>query len=164
MRRFETTRQVPHSAADMFALVADIESYPRFVPLCKALTVQSRARDGEVERLVARMTAAYGPLNETFTSKVTLDRRRLQILVEYVEGPFRHMENRWGFADLPAGGSAVHFFIAYEFRSLPLQLLVGGLFDHAFQKMAEAFARRADQIYGRARIKAENSGTPRPLD
>ena len=154
MRSFETTRQVPHAAAEMFDLVADVEAYSQFVPLCEALRVRERTTRGGLPCLVADMTAAYGPFRETFTSRVTLDRPKLQILVEYLDGPFRHLENRWTFRDTGPATSSVHFFIAYEFRSMPLQLLVGTLFDKAFQKFSAAFAARADAVYGRARVRA----------
>src|SRR5262249_15913763 len=97
MPSFHTTRLVPHSAAKMFALVADIESYPRFVPLCRALRVRRReVKDGKLV-LIADMTVGYKAIRETFTSRVTCDRAKLKILVEYVEGPFKHLENLWIF-------------------------------------------------------------------
>ena len=98
MPQFSTTRRVRHSAADMFDLVADVERYPEFVPLCRALKVRQRIPEPEgVEILVADMTVAYKLIRETFTSRVTLDRPNLQILVEYLEGPFSQLENRWTF-------------------------------------------------------------------
>ena len=98
MPQFTTKRQVRHSAADMFDLVADVEHYPEFVPLCRSLKVRKRIPEPEnVEIVVAEMTVAYKLISETFTSRVTLDRPNLQILVEYLEGPFSHLENRWTF-------------------------------------------------------------------
>ena len=150
MPQFKTTRQVRHSASDMFALVADVERYPEFVPLCHALKVLRRAKSGEgVEILTASMTVAYKLIRETFTSRVTLDRPRLAILVEYLDGPFSHLDNRWDFRPLGEGACAVEFFISYEFRSRTLGLLMGAVFEAAFRKFAEAFEQRADSIYGR---------------
>ena len=149
MPQFKTTRRVRHSAADMFALVADVERYPEFVPLCRALRVLRRAESGEgVEILTASMTVAYKLIQETFTSQVTLDRPRLAILVEYLDGPFSHLDNRWIFRPLADGACEVEFFISYEFRRRTLALLMGGVFEAAFRKFAEAFERRADFIYG----------------
>ena len=89
MPQFSTTRRVRHSAADMFDLVADVEHYPQFVPLCHSLAVRKRTKDSEGrEVIVADMTVAYKLIRETFTSRVTLDRPKLEILVEYLEGPF----------------------------------------------------------------------------
>src|SRR5579863_7943078 len=98
MPQFSTKRHVRHSAADMFALVADVECYPQFVPLCRSLQVRQRTTDGEGrDVIVADMTVAYKLIHETFTSRVTLDRKELEILVEYLQGPFRKMNNRWRF-------------------------------------------------------------------
>jgi coenzyme Q-binding protein COQ10 len=149
MPQFSTKRRVAHSAADMFDLVADVEHYPEFVPLCRSLQVRQRSADGEGrEVIVAAMTVAYKLIHETFISRVTLDRSKLEILVEYLEGPFRKMHNRWRFN--PAGESAceVEFFIAYEFRSRTLGLLMGTMFETAFRRFSAAFERRADQVYG----------------
>jgi len=149
MPQFTTTRRVQHSAADMFDLVADVERYPQFVPLCQSLTVRRRSPDGEgKEVIVADMTVAYKFIRETFTSRVTLERPNLTILVEYLEGPFRRMNNRWTFRPVSESSCEVEFFLAYEFRSRTLGMLMGGVFDAAFRRFAAAFERRADQVYG----------------
>jgi coenzyme Q-binding protein COQ10 len=150
MPSFSTKRRVRHDAAQMFDLVADVEQYPQFVPLCHSLRVKSRSTKGEgVEVLVADMTVAYKLVRETFTSRVTLDRANLEILVEYLSGPFSHMENRWHFRPLGSQSCDVEFFIDYEFRSRMLAMLMGAMFDVAFRRFAAAFEARADQVYGR---------------
>ena len=149
MPQFSTTRRVAHSTADMFALVADVEHYPEFVPLCQSLHVRRRTKDGEDrDVIVADMTVAYKVVRETFTSRITLDRQKCEIMVEYLEGPFQRMNNRWSFK--PAGDRVcdIEFFISYEFRSRTLGLLMGSVFDAAFRRFAVAFEKRADQVYG----------------
>jgi coenzyme Q-binding protein COQ10 len=150
MPEFSTKRRVRHAAADMFDLVADVKKYPEFVPLCSAMAVRSRTEqdDGKVV-LVADMTVAYKIIRETFTSRVTLDRENLNIVVEYLNGPFKRMHNRWSFQ--PAGEPLcnVEFFIAYEFRSRALAMLMGAMFDTAFRRFAAAFEQRADLVYGK---------------
>ena len=131
----------------MFELVADVERYPEFVPFCEALVVRGRRREGERDVLVADMTVGYKLVRETFTSKVTLDRAALEIRADYLDGPFRALENIWRFRPLPDGGCEISFCISYEFRSRTLALLMGSLFDRVFRRFAEAFERRADQIY-----------------
>ena len=150
MPAFTTKRRVRHSAIDMFDLVADVERYPEFVPLCRDLKVRQRETKAEgVEVLVADMTVAYKLVRESFRSRVTLDRPNLQILVEYLEGPFSYLENRWTFR--PAGESTceVEFFIDYQFKSRVLGMLMGTMFDAAFRRFAVAFEQRADRVYGR---------------
>ena len=150
MPQFTTKRRVHHAASDMFDLVADIERYPEFVPLCRALRVRRRASGPEgTEIVVADMTAAYKLIVQNFTSRVTLDRSNLQILVEYLEGPFSNLENRWVFHAVGDHVCDVEFSIAYEFKSRTLALLMGTVFDAAFRRFAAAFEKRADAIYGR---------------
>jgi coenzyme Q-binding protein COQ10 len=151
MPQFSTRRRVRHSPADMFDLVADVEHYPEFVPLCRAMRVVRRAEINGREVVVAEMTIAYRLIRESFTSRVTLDRDRLEILVEYLDGPFSRMENRWHFRPVEDTPSScdVEFFIAYEFRSRTLGLLMGTMFDLAFRRFAAAFEHRADAIFGR---------------
>ena len=147
MRTFTTQRKVKHSADEMFALVADVERYPAFVPLCQDLRIRDRRPVTEHEVLTADMTVAYKMFAETFKSRVTLDRPGQTILVEYLDGPFRSLENRWRFRDLPGGGSEVDFHIAYALKSFALDLLVGSVFDKVYQRMVEAFETRANAIY-----------------
>ena len=150
MPRFNSRRRVNHSAPQMFDLVADVERYPEFVPLCKALRVLERnAPAEECETIVADMTVSFKLVRETFRSRVTLDRPKLQVLVEYLQGPFSRMENRWSFTPTGEGTCEVEFFIDYEFRSRTLGLLMGGMFDVAFRRFAAAFETRADRVYGR---------------
>jgi coenzyme Q-binding protein COQ10 len=137
----------------MFNLVADMERYPEFVPLCRALKVRKREPRGEgVEVALSEMTVAYRLIRETFTTRVTMDRPKMEILVEYLHGPFSHLKNRWTFRDLGEEKCEVEFFISYEFSSRALALVMGAMFDMAFRRFAEAFERRADQVYGRKKI------------
>jgi coenzyme Q-binding protein COQ10 len=150
MPQFSTKRHVRHSADDMFDLVADVEHYPEFVPLCRDLKVRQRTAAGEgVEIVVADMTVSFKLVRETFRSRVTLDKPKFQILVEYLQGPFSRMQNRWDFK--PAGDNAcdVEFYIDYEFKSRTLGMLMGSMFDMAFRRFSAAFEARADQVYGR---------------
>lgn len=149
MHVFETKHRVAHSADDMFALVARIEDYPKFLPLCEALAVKRREQTETGEVLIATMTVGYKLIRESFTTRVELDRPARSILVEYLDGPFSHLENRWNFKPLGDDVCEVAFYIAYSFRSRLFERLVGGLFDKAVQKYTHAFEARADAVYGR---------------
>jgi coenzyme Q-binding protein COQ10 len=164
MPQFSTRRGVRHSTDDMFDLVADIERYPEFVPLCRAMRVIRRTQLADREIIVAEMQVAYKLIQERFASRVTLIRGERTILVEYLDGPFRRMENRWTFRPLGGAGAGadnaakisvskppaceVEFFISYEFRSRTLGLLMGTMFDTAFRRFASAFESRADAVFG----------------
>ncbi|MGE3065163.1 MAG: type II toxin-antitoxin system RatA family toxin [Hyphomicrobiaceae bacterium] len=147
MPAFSTTRDVPFTVRQMYDLVADVERYPEFLPLCEALAVTGRERSEGREVLTARMSVGYGAIRESFTSRVTLDPATPGVFADYVDGPFRHMENRWHFTERP-GGCTVHFAISYEFKSVLLQMLAGAVFEQAFRRFAEAFENRARQVYG----------------
>jgi coenzyme Q-binding protein COQ10 len=148
MPSFETRRQVPFTPQEMFALVADVERYPEFLPLCEGLRVLSRNGEGDQQTLVAAMDVGYKGIRETFTSRVTLDATVPVVRTDLVSGPFTKLVNKWDFTETP-GGCEVKFFIDYEFKSMLLQMLVGGLFQQAFGRFAEAFEERAHTIYGR---------------
>lgn len=152
MTQFEVTRRVAHSPAEMFDLVADVERYPEFVPLCQSLRVISRKREAETEVVIAAMTVAYKMIREEFTSQVRLNRAAGEIRVAYHDGPFKHLDNVWTFRLAGPDACDVGFSIAYEFRSRMLQMLMGAVFDRAFRKFADAFEARADAVYGRKAV------------
>ena len=150
MPQFRTTRRVHHSADKMFTLVADAEKYPEFLPLCTGLRVRRRdTREDGAEVIVAAMSVGYRMIHETFTTRVTLDRPNLAILVEYLSGPFSHLENTWKFRPVDEGACDVDFYISYEFKSRALGLLVVSVFDTAFRRYVAAFEQRADKVFGR---------------
>ncbi|MGO9423154.1 type II toxin-antitoxin system RatA family toxin [Roseiarcus sp.] len=149
MPSFRNERRVRHRSDQMFDLVADVERYPEFVPLCTGMRVRSRRPDGQGrDTLIAEMSIGYKMIREKFTSRVQLDKPRLRVVVEYIDGPFSYLENIWTFRDEPEPGrSLVTFFIDYEFRSRTFSALMGSMFDAAFRKFAQAFEERADALY-----------------
>jgi len=160
MPKFSSKRPVRHSASQMFDLVADVERYPEFVPLCRALKIRQRtAKPDGTEVVVADMTVAFKLVREAFTSRVTLDRPNLKILVEYLQGPFSNLENRWTFEPTSDGACEVGFYLAYEFKSRMLAVLMGTMFETAFQRFAAAFEKRADTVYGLAGLPVQTSSS-----
>ncbi|AYG66195.1 MULTISPECIES: type II toxin-antitoxin system RatA family toxin [unclassified Rhizobium] len=147
MPQFETHRPVPHSPDQMFDLVADVERYPEFLPLCEALTIRNRKeRDGKI-LLIADMTVGYKAIRETFTTQVLLNKAERAIDVKYIDGPFKYLDNRWRFTPSENGGCSIDFFIDYEFKSRILGALMGSMFDRAFRMFTDAFETRASKIY-----------------
>jgi coenzyme Q-binding protein COQ10 len=158
MPQFTNRRRVRHSADQMFDLVADVERYPQFVPLCKDLKIRQRtAKPDGTEVIIADMTVSFKLVREAFTSRVTLDRKGQKILVEYLQGPFSKLVNRWTFTPKGDDASEIEFFIDYEFKSRMLAMLMGAMFDTAFQRFAAAFEKRADQVYGIGRTTGTTS-------
>ncbi len=148
MPSFKSSRRVAHKPDDMFDLVADVEHYPEFVPLCQALSVRKRSEDAEGRQVIlCDMRVGYKAIRERLVSRVTLDRENRKILVEYVEGPFSHLENQWNFEPDGEAGCRVEFSIDYAFSSRMLAVLMGAMFDTAFRKFSDAFVARANLVY-----------------
>jgi coenzyme Q-binding protein COQ10 len=127
----------------MFALVADVERYPEFLPWCAATRVTSRAEN----TFTADVLAAFGALRERFTSRVMLDPAGRMITIDYLEGPFKHLHNTWRFT-AREGGCDVVFEIDFAFKSRALEALIAGVFVRAIEKMTAAFDERARALYG----------------
>lgn len=140
---------MPYSDEQMYALVADVERYPEFLPWCAAARIRSR----EEATFTADLIAAFGVVRERFTSRVMLDPSAKIITIEYIEGPFEHLTNRWHFVPTESG-CEVHFDIDFRFKSRTLQTLISGVFTRAVEKMTGAFITRADQLYGSAKHPA----------
>ncbi|MBY0227037.1 MAG: type II toxin-antitoxin system RatA family toxin [Hyphomicrobium sp.] len=150
MPRFNNVRTVPFSSDEMFALVADVEKYPLFVPLCESLVVHTREQLPDGTGLItATMGIGYKAIREKFTTAVTLDRPGRAIVVRHKNGPFRKLENVWGFTPRTESTCDVAFALDYEFSSPVLAVLMGAVFDTAFRKFAAAFETRAGEVYGR---------------
>jgi coenzyme Q-binding protein COQ10 len=135
-------RVLPYTPEQLFALVADIERYPEFLPWCVAARIRER-RAGFVS---ADLVIGFKMFRERFTSNVTLNPPD-RIDVAYTEGPFRYLNNRWQFERMP-GGCRIHFFVDFEFKSRLLQKAIELLFSEAVRRMVAAFEGRARQLYG----------------
>ena len=135
------TRFLPQTADQLFDLVSDVEDYPNFLPWCIALRVNSRENDV----IRADMVVGFKMIREKFTSKVTLTPKE-RIDVEYLDGPFRYLENRWLFREKD-GGCEIDFFIDFEFRSRLLRKIMEPLFHEAVRRMVRAFEKRATERY-----------------
>jgi coenzyme Q-binding protein COQ10 len=154
---FRAMRRVDHSADEMFDLVADVERYSEFVPLCQRHAIRSRETHAGIETLMTDMTVACGIYRESFISRVTLDRANGCILVESTDGPLRRLRTRWTFQSRSDGSCDIGFHLHYELASRTLALLMGAVFDAAFGRFVEAFERRADIVYGRPRAACRSA-------
>ena len=143
------TRRLPYSCQQMFDLVADVASYPKFLPWVVATRVRS---DSETE-MEADMLVGFKAIREKFTSRV-IKSRPDHIEVFYVDGPLKDLDNNWHFKCLPDGGCEIDFCVDFSFRNAVFEALAGQYFDRAFRKMVEAFEKRADELYGRENAAA----------
>lgn len=143
MPRHAEKRVLPFTPQQLFDLVADIESYPEFLPWC----VAARIREREGNHLVSEMVIGFKMFRERFTSRVTLDPDGRRIDVSYAEGPFKYLTNHWIFEEHP-DGCVIDFYVEFEFRSRLLQKVIETLFHEAVRRMVRAFETRAHVLYG----------------
>lgn len=148
------TRDLPYGADEMFALVADVERYPEFLPWTAAARIRSRKPEvgpegAGAEVIEADLVISFKVFRERFGSRVRLDPAARVIDTEYLDGPFRYLKSRWSFAPLPDGGCHVDFFVDFEFRNRVLQGVIGIVFNEAMHRIVKAFEDRARALYGR---------------
>jgi len=136
----------------MFNLVADVERYPEFLPLCDELIITSTKERGSKQLLLADMTVNYKLFRETFTSQVLLDPENLAIDTQYVNGPFKHMNSQWRFKELGPDSCEVSFVVDYAFKSRMLAMAAGAFFEMGFKRFVSAFEERADTLYADTKI------------
>jgi coenzyme Q-binding protein COQ10 len=150
MPRHSETKRLPYSARQMYDLVADVASYPQFLPWNSAARIRSRRPvEGGGEVMEADLVISFKVFRERFGSRVTLWPEAQKIDTEYLDGPFRHMKSSWVFRDIP-GGCEVDFDVDFEFRNAILQGIIGVVFNDAMHRIVRAFERRAAELYGPA--------------
>ena len=152
MPHHQDSRDLPYSAQQMFDLVADIESYPQFLPWNSAARIRSRdMRPDGTEEIAADLVISFKVFRERFGSRVVLwpQAEPLRIDTEYLDGPFKHMRSGWTFTDRPDGGCHVEFFVDFEFKNMILQKLIGVVFHEAMMRIVRAFEARAKVLYGK---------------
>jgi coenzyme Q-binding protein COQ10 len=149
-------RILRHTPEEVFQLVADVHRYPEFLPWCVGARVLTR----EETKLVADLTIGFKMIRETFRSDVTLARPGL-VQVQYLDGPFRYLNNTWKLTPVPQG-TEVDFFVDFEFRSRLLQAVIGTVFNEATRLMVRSFERRAMHLYGRNSALRPAAGAPAP--
>lgn len=160
-------RIVPFSPEQMFALVADVARYPEFLPWCAGARIRTRERIEGVDRMTADLIVAYKVFRERFTSRVTLNDQEGVIEVDYLDGPFTHLINRWTFSpytdDVVVNGTKVGFFVDFAFKSKTLQKIIESRFADAVVKMGDAFEARSHDIYAPASVKEVPAPQAEPM-
>ena len=147
MSTHSETRVLPYTATQMYALVADVANYPKFLPWTAAARIRSTTDLGDHTEMLADLVISFKVFRERFGSKVTLWPAKKQIDTAYLDGPFSHMESQWNFADVP-GGCEVKFNVDFEFRNRLLQGAAGLFFNEAMQRVVRSFERRAKELHG----------------
>ena len=150
MPQHKDSRILPYTADQMYALVADIERYPEFLPWNAAARIRTRRPGPEAgsELVEADLVISFKVFRERFGSRVTLWPADRRIDTEYLDGPFKYLKSGWSFADLPHGSCKVDFFVDFEFRNAILGKVIGVVFGEAMSRIVRAFEDRARALYG----------------
>jgi coenzyme Q-binding protein COQ10 len=146
--RYTTTRRLPYAPEQVFALVADVERYPEFIPWITSLrTWNAKGEANGPGSVDAEASVGFSFLRERFATRVTRDPEAKVIDVGLLSGPFRKLANQWRF--VPDGeGTRVEFVIDFEFRARLLDALLRANFDRAVNRLIVCFEARAAQLYG----------------
>ena len=147
MPRIDETRTVPYTPDQMYDLVADVASYPEFLPWTAAARIRSREDMGDHEVMEADLVVGFKGFRERFGSRVRLYPDAKRIETEYLDGPFRHLKSEWTFREAPEG-CEVRFWVDFEFRNPIFKRLIGVVFDEAMRRIIGAFEARARKLYG----------------
>ena len=148
MPRHSETKLLPYRAEQMFDLVADVASYPEFLPWTAAARVRSTRPVEGGQEMLADLVISFKVFRERFGSRVTLLPAQNRILTEYIDGPFKHLKSVWSFADRPEGGCEVAFEVDFEFKNAILAGIIGLVFNEAMTRVVCAFETRAEKLYG----------------
>lgn len=147
MPHHHETRKVPHTADQMFALVADVARYPEFLPWNSAARIRMRNPIAGGEVMEADLVISFKLFREKFGSRVVLWPGDRRIETEYLDGPLKHLKSVWLFRDLPEGGCEVDFTVDFEFRNPILAKVIGLVFNEAMTRIVRAFETRAAVVY-----------------
>ena len=142
------TKTISCSKDNLIAMVLDIESYPDFVPWCLGAKIHSKLDKGNLIEITADLTIGKSFFRETYKSFVIYDKSKDQINVTNIEGPLKHLENKWFFRQI-GSSSEVDFHIDFELKNKILNVLMVKTFDLGLKKIAEAFEKRAVELFKR---------------
>lgn len=143
MESVDRSALVPYTPGEMFDLVSDIESYPRFLPWCHGARILSR----DIDEVRARIEFAVGGMTRSFTTR---NRHHINKMIEMhlVDGPFSRLNGFWRFDPLGEEGSKIALFLEYDFSNRVLGMVVGPIFGQIANTLVDAFQQRAVEIYG----------------
>ena len=148
MPKASVKRLIECEKDDLIKLVLDIEKYPEFVPFCFDAKVYEEKNQGDLIKIIADLTIGKGPFKDTYKSDVVLDKRKDTIFVKNIEGPLNHLSNNWTFIDKQNGITEIAFDIDFEIKNKFLNSLMVVSFQFGLEKIADAFQKRAEELFG----------------
>ena len=151
MPKASVKRLIECEKKDLIELVLDIEKYPEFVPFCFDAKIYENKQDGDLQKIIADLTIGKGPFKDTYKSDVALNKKTDSIYVKNIEGPLNHLTNNWTFSDKNNGITEVTFDIDFEIKNKFLNSLMVVSFQFGLEKIADAFQKRAEELFGNSK-------------
>ena len=139
-------KKIPCSKKNLIEMVLDIEKYPRFVPWCLEGKIHEKTDRGDVIEIKADLTIGRSFFKDTYKSLVIYNKSKDSILVTNIDGPLKHLENRWFFRQ-DGVSSEVEFHVDFELKNKILNVLMIKSFDLGLKKIADAFEKRAIDLF-----------------
>jgi len=146
MPKASVKRLIECKKDQLIDLVLDIEKYPEFVPFCLDSHVYEKNKEGNLTLIIADLTIGKGPFKDTYKSDVKFDKENSTINVTNIGGPLNHLENNWKFIETE-GGTEISFDIDFEIENKFLNVLMSKSFEFGLNKIADAFQKRAEDLY-----------------
>ena len=146
MPKASVKRLIECKKDQLIDLVLDIEKYPEFVPFCLGSHVYEKNKEGSFTLIIADLTIGKGPFKDTYKSDVKFNKEDSTINVTNIGGPLNHLENNWKFNEMK-GGTEISFDIDFEIENKFLNVLMSKSFKFGLNKIADAFQRRAEDLY-----------------
>ncbi len=151
MPKASVKRLIECEKKDLIELVLDIEKYPEFVPFCFDAKIYENKQDGDLQKIIADLTIGKGPFKDTYKSDVAFNKKTDSIYVKNIEGPLNHLTNNWTFSDKNNGITEVTFDIDFEIKNKFLNSLMVVSFQFGLEKIADAFQKRAKELFGNSK-------------
>ena len=151
MPKASVKRLIECEKKDLIELVLDIEKYPEFVPFCFDAKIYENKQDGDLQKIIADLTIGKGPFKDTYKSDVAFNKKTDSIYVKNIEGPLNHLTNNWTFTDKNNGITEITFDIDFEIKNKFLNSLMVVSFQFGLEKIADAFQKRAKQLFGNSK-------------
>jgi len=146
MPKASVKRLIECDKKQLINLVLDIEKYPVFVPYCIDAKVYEKKNMGDFVNIIAGLTIGKGPLKDTYKSDIKFNKKNNSIYVTNIDGPLKHLDNKWTFEDHKEG-TEIYFDVDFEIKNKFLNVLMTTSFQYGLDKIADAFQDRANQLY-----------------
>ena len=148
MPKASVKRLIECKKEQLIDLVLDIEKYPLFVPFCLNSKIYERKEKGSLLLIIADLTIGKGPFKDTYKSDVKYNKKKDSIYVTNLDGPLKHLENKWYFKE-ENNITEVSFDVDFELKNDFLNIVMTKSFQIGLDKIADAFQKRAEELFGK---------------